>query len=80
MTAFDLVTDKQSGTPDAQLTQAVVAKAREHGLILLSCGFYGNTIRNLVPVTVEENVLEEGLGIIEQAIEELTSSKAQATG
>ena len=80
MTAFDLVTDKKSSTPDAQLTQAVVARARENGLILLSCGFYGNTIRNLVPVTVEEDVLEEGLGIIEQALEELTSSKVRATG
>lgn len=80
MAAFDLVTDKASRTPDAQLTQALTAKAREKGLILLSCGFYGNTIRCLVPVTVQPEVLEEGLGMIEQSLEELTTQQARATG
>jgi 4-aminobutyrate aminotransferase/(S)-3-amino-2-methylpropionate transaminase len=80
MTAFDLVTDKASRTPDTQLTQALIGKAREHGLILLSCGFHGNTIRNLVPITIQSEVLEEGLGIIEHALAELTRGQARATG
>jgi len=80
MTAFDLVTDKASRTPDTQLTQALIGKARENGLILLSCGFHGNTIRNLVPITIQQDVLEEGLGIIEHALDELTRSQARATG
>ena len=80
MTAFDLVTDKASGTPDAKLAGALTAKAREKGLILLSCGFHGNTIRNLVPITVQPEVLEEGLGIIEQSLDELLCGQARATG
>lgn len=80
MAAFDLVTDKASGTPDPKMTQALTAKAREKGLILLSCGFHGNTIRNLVPVTVQPEVLEEGLGIIEQSLEELTTERQRAAG
>lgn len=69
MAAFELL--DANGNPDPQLTGAVCAKAREHGLILLSCGFYGNTIRILVPITVEESVLEEGLNVIEGALEAL---------
>jgi len=80
MAAFDLVADKQAHTPDAGMASALIARAREKGLILLSCGFLGNTIRNLVPITVQEDVLEEGLGIIEQSLEELASGSARATG
>ncbi|BBI76278.2 hypothetical protein HAALTHF_54390n [Vreelandella aquamarina] len=46
-------------------------KAREEGLILLSCGMYGNTIRFLMPVTIEDDVLNEGLDIIESCLESL---------
>ena len=69
MAAFELLDD--NGQPDPQLTASVCAKAREHGLILLSCGFYGNTIRILVPITVEDSVLEEGLNVIEGALDAL---------
>jgi len=70
MAAFEFV-DPASGKPDPALTQAVCAKAREKGLILLSCGFYANTIRILVPLTAEGSLVEEGLDIVESAIAEL---------
>ena len=69
MAAFELL--DSDGKPDAQMTGALCAKAREKGLILLSCGFYGNSIRILVPLTVSVAVLEEGLSIIEQSLEAL---------
>lgn len=72
MAAFELVTDKASRTPDPQLAAALCARAREKGLILLSCGFWGNSIRILVPLTVSDDVLEEGLDVIENSLEELT--------
>ncbi len=78
MAAFELVTDKGSRTPDADLAAALCKKAREKGLILLSCGMYGNTIRFLMPVTIEDEVLEEGLGIIEASLKELVGSPATA--
>tara|TARA_R100001369_G_scaffold66760_6_gene94117 strand:- start:18741 stop:20015 length:1275 start_codon:yes stop_codon:yes gene_type:complete len=70
MAAFELL--DSDGKPDAQMTGALCAKAREKGLILLSCGFYGNSIRILVPLTVSTAVLEEGLSIIEQSLEALS--------
>ena len=70
MAAFELL--NSDGKPDPQMTAALCAKAREKGLILLSCGFYGNSIRILVPLTVSSAVLEEGLSIIEESLEALS--------
>ena len=71
MAAFELVEDKQSRKPDAAKTAELTKRAKEKGLILLSCGLYGNAIRMLMPVTIEDDVLEEGLKIIEDTLEEL---------
>nr|WP_127997350.1 4-aminobutyrate--2-oxoglutarate transaminase [Piscinibacter defluvii] len=51
-------------TPDAELTRQVVAEAARRGLVLLSCGTYGNVIRVLVPLTASDALLDEGLRII----------------
>ncbi|GHE20056.1 4-aminobutyrate--2-oxoglutarate transaminase [Halomonas urumqiensis] len=78
MAAIDLVSDKAKHTPDADLAAALCKKARAKGLILLSCGLYGNTIRFLMPVTIEDDILEEGLGIIEESLKELVGQPATA--
>ena len=67
MVAFELV---KPGThePDAERTKAVTARAAELGLLLLSCGVYSNTIRVLVPITVEDTTFGEGLQLLAQAI------------
>ena len=70
MAAFELVESKESRTPKPELAAAVTKKAKEKGLILLSCGMYGNTLRFLMPVTIEDNVLEEGLAIVEESLKE----------
>ncbi|HSB39969.1 MAG TPA: 4-aminobutyrate--2-oxoglutarate transaminase [Gaiellaceae bacterium] len=44
----------------------ITVSAREQGLLLLSCGLYGNVIRLLPPVTATDEELERGLGILEQ--------------
>ncbi|MFV8836156.1 4-aminobutyrate--2-oxoglutarate transaminase [Aquisalimonas sp. APHAB1-3] len=72
MAAFELVSDKARHTPDAELAGAICNRAREQGLILLPCGLYGNSIRTLMPITIEDDVLEEGLTIIEAALRDLT--------
>ena len=45
----------------------VTVAARERGLVLLSCGLYGNVIRLLPPLTATDEELERGLGILEAA-------------
>nr|WP_282103911.1 4-aminobutyrate--2-oxoglutarate transaminase [Marinobacter alexandrii] len=71
MAAFELVESKDSREPKPELAAAVTKKAKEKGLILLSCGMYGNTLRFLMPVTIEDEVLEEGLNIVEEALKEV---------
>ncbi|MCB1800362.1 MAG: 4-aminobutyrate--2-oxoglutarate transaminase [Gammaproteobacteria bacterium] len=60
--------------PDADLTRKIVALAAERGLILLSCGMYGNTIRVLVPLTASDDEVREGLDIIDACLETLSGS------
>jgi len=55
--------------PDAELTRKVVAEAARRGLILLSCGTYGNVIRVLVPLTADDGLLDEGLRILADTFE-----------
>jgi 4-aminobutyrate aminotransferase-like enzyme len=50
------------------VAKAVTTKARENGLLLLSCGLYGNVIRLLPPLTATDDELERGLDILEQAL------------
>jgi 4-aminobutyrate aminotransferase len=45
----------------------ITAAARERGLVLLSCGQYGNVIRILVPLTIDDELLDRGLGLLEEA-------------
>ncbi len=71
MAAFELVESKESRTPKPELAAVVTKKAKEKGLILLSCGMYGNTLRFLMPVTIEDEVLEEGLAIVEESLKEV---------
>ncbi|GHD41751.1 4-aminobutyrate aminotransferase / (S)-3-amino-2-methylpropionate transaminase [Marinobacter persicus] len=71
MAAFELVESKDSHKPKPELAAAITKKAKEKGLILLSCGLFGNTIRFLMPVTIEDEVLEEGLKIVEEALQEV---------
>ena len=55
-------------TPDSATTDAVVAGARDMGLILLSTGTYGNVIRLLPPLNLSDEELDEGLSKIEEAV------------
>ncbi|CAN5787137.1 4-aminobutyrate--2-oxoglutarate transaminase [soil metagenome] len=48
--------------------QAVVSAAFDRGLVLLSCGLYGNVIRLLPPLTIGEEDLEGGLAILEESL------------
>jgi 4-aminobutyrate aminotransferase/(S)-3-amino-2-methylpropionate transaminase len=69
MVAFDIVKSRGEHEPDGAAAKRVTARALERGLILLSCGIYGETIRILVPLTVSDAVLDEGLDRLEEALE-----------
>ncbi len=51
--------------PDAVHTAQIVAVARDHGLLLLSCGLYGNVIRFLCPLTIPDEQLGRAMDILD---------------
>jgi len=54
--------------PTPELASAVTAAARRRGLILLSCGIYGNVIRILVPLSISDGELTRGLELLEESL------------
>jgi len=78
MVAFELVTKRGGNEPDAEATKALCAKALENGLILLSCGVYGNTVRILVPLTASDAIVDEGLDILERSLIEINAASEAA--
>ena len=70
MIAVELVKDRHTMEPDAELTKRVTAKAAENGLILLSCGVYSNVLRILVPLTASDKLVDEGLDTIEKSLDQ----------
>ena len=64
MVAIELFEEGDTARPDAGLTRRVVAEAARRGLILLSCGTYGNVIRVLVPLTASDLLVDEGLALL----------------
>ena len=78
MNAFELVTATGTDTPDAAATKALCVKALENGLILLSCGVYANTVRILVPLTASDELIDEGLDILERSLAEIVQTRQAA--
>jgi 4-aminobutyrate aminotransferase/(S)-3-amino-2-methylpropionate transaminase len=68
MLALELVEDRETKVPAAELAGATTAAARERGLVLLSCGLYGNVVRILVPLVISDDDLDRGLEILEEAL------------
>ena len=68
MLALELVRDRRTKEPAGDEAKAVVKWCHENGLILLSCGAYGNVLRTLMPLVITDEELERGLGVLEAAL------------
>ncbi len=66
MIAMELVKDRQTKEPAAEQTKALVSYCYERGIIMLSCGTYGNVIRFLMPLVITDEQLHKGLRILEE--------------
>lgn len=71
MIALELMENGDKEQPNTALTQAIIGKAKEYGLILLACGFYSNVIRFLPALTIEDEILSEGLEQFTQLFRDL---------
>jgi 4-aminobutyrate aminotransferase/(S)-3-amino-2-methylpropionate transaminase len=60
--------DPATGEPDAALTAAVAKASIAQGVIVLTCGTYGNVIRFLPPLSITDDLLHEGLDVVAAAL------------
>ena len=67
MNAVEFI-DPTTKMPSPEFTQKVRVAALKRGLLLLSCGTYANVIRFLFPLTIQDNVFDEGLTILEEVL------------
>ncbi|MCF8063889.1 MAG: 4-aminobutyrate--2-oxoglutarate transaminase [Desulfarculaceae bacterium] len=74
MMAMELVTDRQTKAPAGDQAKKLVEWCHQHGLMLLSCGKYGNVIRTLMPLVISDDLLEEGLDILEKGLAVVSES------
>jgi 4-aminobutyrate aminotransferase/(S)-3-amino-2-methylpropionate transaminase len=68
MVAIELCKSGDPHQPSAELAKALASEATKRGLILLTCGTYGNVVRILVPLTASDSLVDEGLAIIEACL------------
>ena len=69
MCAIELVTDRGTKEPlGADAMNAIVRRCLENGVIVLTAGTYGNVVRLLPPLTIDDALLEDGLNVLDEAI------------
>jgi 4-aminobutyrate aminotransferase/(S)-3-amino-2-methylpropionate transaminase len=76
MVAMELVAGGEADRPDPDLAKALVARSAQKGLVLLSCGVRGNVIRFLVPLTASDELVNEGMDILGEALRECVAERA----
>jgi 4-aminobutyrate aminotransferase / (S)-3-amino-2-methylpropionate transaminase / 5-aminovalerate transaminase len=57
--------------PDPASMKAVIAACHQEGVIVISCGTYGNVVRLLPPLSISEPLLDDGLSVLESAVRAL---------
>lgn len=74
MQALELVKDRKSKAPAADEAKALVQFCLDRGLVILACGTLGNVMRVLMPLTIEDALLEKGLDIVEEGLAAISKS------
>ena len=68
MIGVEIVSDKESKNPDKEKTQQIISNCKENGLLLVSCGEFGNVIRFMGPLTTPLEQVEEVLEIFSESV------------
>ena len=68
MTAVEFSHSGDPKKPAGDIAAALKAEAAKRGLLLLNCGSYGNVLRLMLPLTIPDSVLDEGMEILEASL------------
>jgi 4-aminobutyrate aminotransferase/(S)-3-amino-2-methylpropionate transaminase len=74
MMALEFVRDPASKEPAPELVDEIIVEARNRGLLLLKAGLYGNVLRILAPLNIEEPLIEHALDTLCQVIKQITGN------
>ena len=72
--AMELVRDPETKEPATDEAKKLVKICFEKGLVLISCGNYGNVIRTLMPLVITDEQLDRGFSILEEGFREIIPS------
>lgn len=70
MVANEIVTNKQDKTPGTELAGKIRESLFNKGLLMHTCGHYGNAMRFMAPLTIEDDLLDTGISLFQEAIKE----------
>jgi 4-aminobutyrate aminotransferase/(S)-3-amino-2-methylpropionate transaminase len=74
MCAMELVADRATKEPlGGDAMAAIARRSLEHGVVVLAAGTYGNVVRLLPPITIEDDLLADGLDVIDEAVGAITA-------
>jgi 4-aminobutyrate aminotransferase-like enzyme len=68
MLAIELVTDRSTKEPAAELVTRTIAEALDRGLLLMGSGVFSNVIRFLPPLNIEDAELDRGMSVLEESL------------
>lgn len=72
MLAMELVRDRETKEPATDEAKKLVNLCYQKGLVLLSCGNFGNVIRTLMPLVITDEQLDRGMAILDESLRELS--------
>jgi 4-aminobutyrate aminotransferase/(S)-3-amino-2-methylpropionate transaminase len=77
MRAIELVTDRSSREPASEAASEIIHRCLDWGLVIIKAGLYDNVVRILVPLVIEDALLEEGLDILDGVVGEVDAQTAR---
>jgi 4-aminobutyrate aminotransferase / (S)-3-amino-2-methylpropionate transaminase / 5-aminovalerate transaminase len=80
MRSLELVRPEKTRKPADDETKQIVKYCYEHGLITISAGTFGNVIRLLMPLVITDAQFDEGLTVLESALQQVFGAAAAAAG
>jgi 4-aminobutyrate aminotransferase/(S)-3-amino-2-methylpropionate transaminase len=78
MLAMELVRDRERKTPAVEETKELIRLCYDRGLVVISCGHFGNVIRTLMPFVITDEELDRGFSILEECLAQVCAGKVGA--
>jgi 4-aminobutyrate aminotransferase-like enzyme len=72
MIGIELVEDKETRTPATQIASDLRTEMLRRGLLMHTCGHFGNVMRFMAPLTIEDPLLDAGFSIFEDSLNAVT--------